>query len=100
MGREFELKFAATALDHEALRARFGNLSPITMETTYYDTPNGDIRRLHWTLRCRKENGVTVCALKTPGEGFGQGGEGCVRLSCFGTRADTEEAARRLLMIL
>ena len=53
MGREFELKFAATALDHEALRARFGNLSPITMETTYYDTPAGDIRRLHWTLRSR-----------------------------------------------
>ena len=36
----------------------------------------------------------------TPGEGFGRGGEGCVRLSCFGTRADTEEAARRLLDIL
>lgn len=36
----------------------------------------------------------------TPGEGFGQGGEGCVRLSCFGTRTDTEEAARRLLTIL
>ena len=36
----------------------------------------------------------------TPGEGFGQGGEGYVRLSCFGTRADTEEAARRLLTIL
>lgn len=73
MGREFELKFAATALDHEALRARFGNLSPITMETTYYDTPAGDIRKLHWTLRSRKENGVSVCALKTPGEGFGHG---------------------------
>lgn len=73
MGREFELKFAATALDHEALRARFGNLSPITMETTYYDTPSGDIRRLRWTLRRRKENGVSVCALKTPGEGFGHG---------------------------
>ena len=36
----------------------------------------------------------------TPGEGFGAGGAGHVRLSCFGTRADTEEAARRLLMIL
>ena len=73
MGREFELKFAATALDHEALRQRYTHLSPITMETTYYDTPNGDIRALHWTLRSRKENGVTVCALKTPGEGFGHG---------------------------
>ena len=36
----------------------------------------------------------------TPGEGFGQGGEGYVRLSCFGSREDTEEAARRLTRIL
>ncbi|MBR4291169.1 MAG: CYTH domain-containing protein [Oscillospiraceae bacterium] len=73
MGREFELKFAATALDHEVLRSRFQNLSPIAMETTYYDTPDGDIRRLRWTLRRRMENGISVCALKTPGEGFGHG---------------------------
>lgn len=73
MGREFELKFAATKDDHEALRARYSNLSPITMETTYYDTPGGDIRHLRWTLRSRKENGISICALKTPGEGFGHG---------------------------
>ena len=36
----------------------------------------------------------------TPGEGFGDVGAGFVRLSCFGTREDTEEAARRLLQIL
>ena len=36
----------------------------------------------------------------TPGEGFGSGGEGFVRLSCFGSREDTEEAARRLIQIL
>ena len=73
MGREFELKFAATQSDHELLRRRFDNLSPITMETTYYDTPAGDIRNLRWTLRCRAENGISICALKTPGEGFGHG---------------------------
>jgi len=73
MGREFELKFAATKEDHEALRARFAALSPIAMETTYYDTPTGDICRLRWTLRHRRENGISVCALKTPGEGFGHG---------------------------
>ena len=73
MGREFELKFAATAADQEALQARYGNLSPISMETTYYDTPSGDIRRLRWTLRHRLENGISVCALKTPGDGFGHG---------------------------
>ena len=73
MGREFELKFAATKSDHDALRMRFGNLSPIQMETTYYDTPAGDIRQLRWTLRRRMENGISVCALKTPGDGFGHG---------------------------
>ncbi len=36
----------------------------------------------------------------TPGEGFGEVGAGHVRLSCFGSREDTEEAARRLLDIL
>ncbi len=36
----------------------------------------------------------------TPGEGFGEVGAGYVRLSCFGSRADTEEAARRLLTLL
>ena len=36
----------------------------------------------------------------TPGEGFGQGGEGYVRLSCFGSREDTEKAARWLMEIL
>ena len=36
----------------------------------------------------------------TPGEGFGEGGAGYVRLSCFGSPADTEEAARRLLTVL
>ena len=73
MGREFELKFAATQMDHEVLKLRYGHLSPITMETRYYDTPAGDFSRLRWTLRCRSENGVSICALKTPGEGFGNG---------------------------
>jgi len=73
MGREFELKFASGTADQEALRQRYKNLSPITMETTYYDTPAGDIRRLRWTLRRRMENGISVCARKTPGEGFGHG---------------------------
>ena len=36
----------------------------------------------------------------TPGEGFGACGTGYVRLSCFGSRKDTEEAARRLVEIL
>ena len=36
----------------------------------------------------------------TPGEGFGAGGGGHVRLSCFGSRENTAEAAQRLLTIL
>ena len=36
----------------------------------------------------------------TPGEGFGVGGGGYVRLSCFGSREDTAEAARRLIQVL
>ena len=36
----------------------------------------------------------------TPGEGFGPSGAGYLRLSCFGSREDTEEAARRLMRIL
>lgn len=39
----------------------------------------------------------TAQIVVTPGEGFGRGGEGHVRLSCFGSREDTEEAAGRLL---
>ena len=66
MGREFELKFAATQSDHEMLRRRFGNLSPITMETTYYDTPGGDLAKLFWTLRHRREGDKHICTLKTP----------------------------------
>jgi LL-diaminopimelate aminotransferase len=48
-----------------------------------------------WTFfdRLLEEAQIVV----TPGEGFGEGGEGHVRLSCFGSREDTEEAAGRLL---
>ena len=39
MGREFELKYAAAPSQLEALKARYPHLRPISMETTYYDTP-------------------------------------------------------------
>ena len=66
MGREFELKFAATKLDHAALQERFGDFTPISMETTYYDTPDLKLSMHHWTLRRRLENGVSVCTFKKP----------------------------------
>lgn len=72
MGREFELKFAAKPEDLDILKGRFPNLTRISMETTYYDTPNGELGNLHWTLRRRMENGRSVCTLKTPAGGFGR----------------------------
>lgn len=68
MAQEFELKFAASPQAREAIQREFGPGRIITMETTYYDTPQGDLSRGRMTLRRRLENGVSVCALKTPGE--------------------------------
>jgi len=72
MGKEFELKFAATAAQLEALKARYPGLRPIAMETTYYDNAAGDFSRLRWTFRRRTENGRSICTLKTPLEGHGR----------------------------
>ena len=73
MGKEFELKYAATEADLEKLKARYPQLHPITMETTYYENDAGDFGRLKWTFRRRMENGKSVCTLKTPGVGHGCG---------------------------
>ena len=73
MGREFELKFRATPEQQEAIAALYGDFSTITMETTYYDTPNGDLSARHITLRRRLENGSAVCTVKTQLEGLGRG---------------------------
>ena len=73
MGREFELKFRAMPEDLAKLRQRFGDFAAISMETTYYDTPAGDLAQGHITLRRRFENGLSVCTVKTPGDGHGRG---------------------------
>ena len=65
MGREFELKYRAAREQLEKIREAFGGFHTIQMETTYYDTPEGALGRLHWTLRRRMENGVSVCTVKT-----------------------------------
>ena len=36
----------------------------------------------------------------TPGEGFGENGEGRFRFSCFGDREDIEEASQRVFKAL
>ncbi len=72
MGKEFELKFAASRADLEALKARYPGLRPIAMETTYYDNASGDFSRLKWTFRRRMENEKSICTLKTPMAGDGR----------------------------
>ena len=66
MGREFELKYAATEEALAAMAAAFGPGRYIRMETAYFDTPDGALSRRHMTLRLRRENEETVCTLKTP----------------------------------
>ena len=66
MGREFELKYAATVSAQEAIRAAYGPWQQFLMETTYFDTIDGALSARHMTLRIRRENNNTVCTLKTP----------------------------------
>ena len=72
MGREFELKYGANPSDIEFFRIKYPDLEPISMETTYYDSLDGKLAGLHWTLRRRMENGKSVCTLKTPAGGLGR----------------------------
>lgn len=73
MGREFELKYSATHAQQQAIYKQFENWTEIAMETTYYDTAEHGLSGKKCTLRCRQENGVAVCTLKTPAGGFGRG---------------------------
>lgn len=74
MGIEFELKFRATPEKLEQIRRQIPEQEQLfSMETTYFDTPDGALSRRHLTLRCRKENGQSVCTLKTPEGELGRG---------------------------
>lgn len=74
MGMEYELKYKATEQEQQAILGAFaGQWKEISMETTYYDTPEGDLGALRYTLRRRFENGVSVCTVKTPADGAGRG---------------------------
>ena len=78
MGIEFELKFRATPEDLNAIRGAVPGVEQVfTMETTYYDTPDGALARRHYTLRRRMENGQSVCTLKTPAGKLGRGEYAC-----------------------
>ena len=66
MGREFELKYRADGASLAAIREKFGEFTPISMETSYYDTFDLKLAMHQWTLRRRMENGVSVCTFKRP----------------------------------
>ena len=66
MGREFELKFRADREKIAAIREKYRDFTPISMETSYYDTTDLKLAMHHWTLRRRMENGVSVCTFKRP----------------------------------
>lgn len=73
MGREFELKYAASEASFAAIGRELGPFSVIQMETTYFDTADGALSQRKITLRRRLENGKSICTLKTPGDSFGRG---------------------------
>ena len=73
MGREFELKYRATPAQQAAILKEYGDFTPITMETTYFDTLDGALSAGHITLRRRFENGTSVCTVKTPADQHGRG---------------------------
>ena len=73
MGREFEIKYRLTPAALEALSQAFGPFETVSMETTYYDSPDQALSGRKWTLRRRLENGISVCTLKTPSPDGGRG---------------------------
>ena len=67
MAIEFEMKYRATPDIQEAVKtAVSGDIATYRMESTYYDTPAGDLSQMRCTLRRRFENEKTVYTLKMP----------------------------------
>lgn len=74
MGIEFELKFSAVPEQLEAVAAAYPvEYQTISMETTYFDTPDFALSDRRVTLRRRMENGDAVCTVKTPISELGRG---------------------------
>ena len=73
MGREFELKFRSNADKIASIKEKYGDFTTISMETTYYDTPDRKLSERHCTLRRRMENQVSVCTYKYPHKDGGRG---------------------------
>ena len=73
MGREFELKFRSDADKIASIKEKYGDFTTISMETTYYDTPDRKLTERHCTLRRRMENETSVCTYKYPHKDGGRG---------------------------
>lgn len=74
MGVEYELKFSCPEKTQQLLLQKLtGQRADYRMHTTYYDTPSRSLSARHFTLRCREENDVRVCTLKTPLPDGGRG---------------------------
>ena len=71
MGAEYELKYRANPDVLQSVYTTFpARWQTISMETTYYDTPDQALSVRRWTLRHRRENSSSICTLKTPGTGL------------------------------
>ena len=92
MAIEFELKFRATPEQLTAIgKTCSGQTQSLTMETTYYDTPDGDLSARKYTLRRRMENDTSVCTLKIPATG---GGRNEFELECDTIKAALPELCK------
>ena len=92
MGYEFELKYTASPQALAAANAKLADRwQTIAMETTYYDDPQHRLRKLHYTLRRRLENGASICTLKTP---MPDGGRGEWEVACPSIEAAIEELCK------
>lgn len=95
MAIEFEMKYRATPEQQAAVKSALsGDTAIYRMESTYYDTPAGDLSQMRCTLRRRLENDKTVYTLKMPatqgraefeveGDHFPQALEKLCKLSLF-----------------
>lgn len=66
MGQEIEHKFKGKEALFALLARDYPGLSPISMETAYFDDASRTLAGRQWMLRRRLENGDSLCTLKTP----------------------------------
>ena len=81
MGAEVEVKWAVDDLQlldcilcsPEVRRHMTEDFSYLQTESTYYDTPDGQLDEKHWALRLRRAGEKSLVTVKTPGAGYARG---------------------------